>query len=61
MEFLVATAIGLLTATGLYLALRGHSFPVILGTVLMLGLAVSLMNLVVDLLYPLLDPRIDSR
>ncbi|MDB5509936.1 MAG: NADH-ubiquinone oxidoreductase, chain [Hyphomicrobiales bacterium] len=41
MEFLVATAIGLLTATGLYLALRGHSFPVILGTVF-LSYAVNL-------------------
>ena len=41
MEFLVATAIGLLTATGLYLALRGHSFPVIVGTVF-LSYAVNL-------------------
>jgi ABC-type dipeptide/oligopeptide/nickel transport system permease component len=29
----------------------------ILGTVLLLGAVVSVMNLVVDLLYPLLDPR----
>ena len=31
MEFLVASAIGLMTAVGIYLALRGHSFPVIVG------------------------------
>ena len=33
MEILVAGAIGLLTATGVYLALRRHSFPVIIGLV----------------------------
>lgn len=31
MEFLVASAIGVLTASGLYLVLRFRSFPVILG------------------------------
>lgn len=31
MEFLVATAIGVLTAAGVYLLLRGRTFPVILG------------------------------
>lgn len=31
MEFLVATAIGMLTAAGVYLLLRGRTFPVILG------------------------------
>lgn len=31
MEFLVATAIGILTAGGLYLVLRLRTFPVILG------------------------------
>jgi len=35
-----------------------RDYPVILGTVLLLGAVVSIMNLVVDLLYPLLDPRI---
>jgi oligopeptide transport system permease protein len=35
-----------------------RDYPVILGTVLLLGAVVSVMNLVVDLLYPLLDPRI---
>jgi len=38
-----------------------RDYPVILGTVLLFGLVISVMNLVVDLLYPLLDPRIASR
>ena len=33
-----------------------RDYPVILGTVLLLGFVVSVMNLIVDLLYPLLDP-----
>jgi oligopeptide transport system permease protein len=37
-----------------------RDYPVILGTVLLLGAVISVMNLVVDLLYPLLDPRIRS-
>jgi ABC-type dipeptide/oligopeptide/nickel transport system permease component len=37
-----------------------RDYPVILGTVLLLGAVVSVMNLLVDLLYPLLDPRIRS-
>ncbi len=41
MEFLVASAIGLLTAVGIYLVLRRHSFPVIIGTVF-LSYAVNL-------------------
>jgi ABC-type dipeptide/oligopeptide/nickel transport system permease component len=42
-------------------SITGRDYPVIIGTVLLLGLAVSVMNLIVDLLYPLLDPRIGSR
>jgi ABC-type dipeptide/oligopeptide/nickel transport system permease component len=42
-------------------SISGRDYPVILGVVLLLGLAVSVMNLVVDLLYPLLDPRIGAR
>ncbi len=42
-------------------SISGRDYPVILGTVLLLGLVVSVMNLVVDLIYPLLDPRIGSR
>jgi len=41
-------------------SITGRDYPVILGTVLLLGTVVSVMNLIVDLLYPLLDPRISS-
>ena len=41
MEILIATAIGLMTAAGVYLLLRRHSFPVILGLVF-LSYAVNL-------------------
>jgi multicomponent K+:H+ antiporter subunit C len=40
-ELLVASAIGLLTAIGVYLILRRHSFPVIIGTIF-LSYAVNL-------------------
>jgi multisubunit Na+/H+ antiporter MnhC subunit len=40
MEFLVATGIGWVTAVGLWLMLRGRSFPVVLGLTL-LGYAVN--------------------
>lgn len=39
-------------------SISGRDYPVILGTVLLLGAVVSIMNLIVDLLYPLLDPRV---
>jgi len=42
-------------------SISGRDYPVILGVVLLLGLVVSVMNLVVDLIYPLLDPRIGAR
>jgi len=35
MEYLVATAIGTLTAVGIYMILRGRTFPVVLGTALL--------------------------
>jgi oligopeptide transport system permease protein len=38
-----------------------RDYPVILGTVLLFGTVICVMNLVVDLLYPLLDPRIGGR
>ena len=41
MEVLVASGIGLLTAVGVYLVLRRHTFPVIIGTVF-LSYAVNL-------------------
>lgn len=31
MEFLLATSVGMVTATSIYLMLRGRSFPVVLG------------------------------
>ncbi len=40
MEFLVATGIGFTTACGIYLLLRGRTFPVVLGLTL-LGYAVN--------------------
>lgn len=40
MEFLVASGIGWVTACGVYLMLRGRSFPVVLGLTL-LGYAVN--------------------
>ncbi len=42
MEFLLASAIGVLTAGGVYLLLRGRTFPVILGLTL-LSYAVNLL------------------
>jgi ABC-type dipeptide/oligopeptide/nickel transport system permease component len=39
-------------------SITSRDYPVILATVLLLGIAVSVMNLFVDLLYPILDPRI---
>ena len=39
-------------------SITSRDYPVILATVLLLGIAVSVMNLLVDLLYPILDPRI---
>ncbi|MED5547408.1 MAG: Na+/H+ antiporter subunit C [Pseudomonadota bacterium] len=41
MEFLIATAIGALTWAGIYLSLRGRTFPVVLG-VTMLSYAINL-------------------
>ena len=41
LELLLASAIGLLTATGIYLILRARTFPVVLGLA-MIGYAVNL-------------------
>ncbi|RSB57748.1 Na+/H+ antiporter subunit C [Acinetobacter soli] len=41
LEFLLASAIGLLIATGIYLILRARTFPVVLGLAMM-GYAVNL-------------------
>ena len=59
MEFLVAAAIGLMTAAGIYLVLRGHSFPVIIGLVF-LSYAVNLFLFAMGRLTidrpPIIDP-----
>ncbi len=41
-------------------SISSRDYPVILGTVLLFGFIVSVMNLVVDLIYPLFDPRITN-
>jgi multicomponent K+:H+ antiporter subunit C len=35
MEFLIASAVGMMTMAGIYLVLRGHTFPVVLGLALL--------------------------
>ena len=50
MEFLMATGIGWVTACGIYLVLRGRSFPVVLGLSL-LGYAVNLFIFVMGRLW----------
>ena len=59
MEFLVASAIGLLTAAGIYLILRAHSFPVVVGFTI-LSYAVNLFLFAMGRLVtdrpPILDP-----
>jgi len=59
-EFLVASAIGVLTASGIYLTLRGRTFPVVLG-IAMLSYAINVFlfamgRLVVDQ-PPIYDPE----
>jgi peptide/nickel transport system permease protein len=44
--------------TVLYQAIQRFDYFVIYGVVIMLILAIGLATLVIDLLYPLLDPRI---
>lgn len=59
MEALIAVSIGILTACGVYLALRGRTFPVILGLTL-LTYAVNLFLFVMGRLTigqpPIIDP-----
>jgi len=58
MEALVASGIGLVTATGLYLLLRGRSFPVVLGLSL-LGYAVNVFIFVMGRLWQGAAPILD--
>jgi multicomponent K+:H+ antiporter subunit C len=59
-EFLIASAIGVLTAAGIYLVLRGQSFPVIIGLAF-LSYAVNLflfaMGRLTINLPPIIDPN----
>jgi multicomponent K+:H+ antiporter subunit C len=50
MEFLLASGIGVVTATGAYLLLRGRSFPVVLGLTL-LGYGVNVFIFVMGRLW----------
>ena len=60
MEFLIASAIGVLTAAGVYLVLRGQSFPVIIGLAF-LSYAVNLFLFAMGRLTinhpPIIDPN----
>ena len=55
MEFLLATGIGFVTACGLYLMLRGRSFPVVLGLSLF-GYAVNVFIFVMGRLWSNAQP-----
>ncbi len=57
MEWLVASALGVMTASGIYLLLRGRSFPVVLGLTL-LSYAVNLFIFVMGRLTVGAPPRI---
>lgn len=57
MEWLVASAIGVMIASGLYLLLRGRTFPVVLGLTL-LSYAVNLFIFVMGRLTVGAPPRI---
>ena len=50
MEFLIASGIGLVTASGIYLLLRGRTFPVVLGLSL-IGYAVNVFIFVMGRLW----------
>ncbi len=41
-----------------YQSVRNHDYPVVMGTALLLGFVVVTMNLLVDLSYAVIDPRI---
>ena len=56
----VVEAIFAINGTGqlLMTAINGKNYPVINGIVLFLSISISLMNLIVDLVYGFVDPRI---
>ena len=55
MEFLLASGIGLVTATGIYLLLRGRTFPVVVGLSL-IGYAVNVFIFVMGRLWSNAQP-----
>jgi multicomponent K+:H+ antiporter subunit C len=59
MEFLVATGIGVVTAAGIWLLLRGRSFPVVLGLSL-LGYAVNIFIFAMGRLWSNAAPIVDK-
>jgi multicomponent K+:H+ antiporter subunit C len=58
MEFLLASGIGIVTASGIYLLLRGRTFPVVLGLSL-LGYAVNVFIFVMGRLWAGAAPIVD--
>jgi multicomponent K+:H+ antiporter subunit C len=58
MEFLLASGIGIVTACGIYLLLRGRTFPVVLGLSL-LGYAVNVFIFVMGRLWVGAAPIVD--
>jgi multicomponent K+:H+ antiporter subunit C len=60
MEFLVAAAIAVLTASGVYLCLRGRTFPVVLGLCL-LSYAVNLFIVAAGRLWIAVPPIVAER
>jgi multicomponent K+:H+ antiporter subunit C len=60
LEFLVATGIGWTTACGIYLMLRGRTFPVVLGLTL-LGYAVNVFIFAMGRLWVGMPPILDGR
>ena len=59
MEFLLASGIGLVTATGIYLLLRGRTFPVVVGLSL-IGYAVNVFIFVMGRLWFDANPILGS-
>jgi multicomponent K+:H+ antiporter subunit C len=59
LEFLVATGIGWTTACGIYLLLRGRTFPVVLGLTL-LGYAVNVFIFTMGRLWIGMPPILDG-
>jgi multicomponent K+:H+ antiporter subunit C len=59
MEFLLASGIGLVTATGIYLLLRGRTFPVVIGLSL-IGYAVNVFLFVMGRLWFDANPILGS-